>query len=41
MKTRETMPKEFVDSFYKKPPTIKPPPTESPGGEDPVPIGPK
>jgi hypothetical protein len=40
-KTREPMPKEFVDSFYKRPPTEKSHPTERPKEEEPVPIGPK
>jgi hypothetical protein len=40
-KTREPMPKEFVDGFYKRPPTDKSPPPERPKAEEPVPIGPK
>jgi hypothetical protein len=41
VKTREPMPKEFVDTFYKRPPTEKAHPTERPKEEEPVPIGPK
>jgi hypothetical protein len=40
-KTREPMPREFVDGFYKRPPTDKSPPPERPKAEEPVPIGPK
>jgi hypothetical protein len=40
-KTREPMPKEFVDGFYKRPPTDKAHPPERPKEEEPVPIGPK
>jgi hypothetical protein len=40
-KTREPMPKEFVDGFYKRPPTEKSPPPERAKEEEPVPIGPK
>jgi hypothetical protein len=40
-KTREPMPKEFVDGFYKRPPTEKSPPPGRPKEEEPVPIGPK
>lgn len=40
-KTREPMPKEFVDGFYRRPPTETSPPPERPKEEEPVPIGPK
>ena len=40
-KTREPMPKEFVDGFYKRPPAEKAPPPGPPKEEEPVPIGPK
>ena len=41
MKTRDPMTKEFVDSFYKRPPTEKAPPPGPAKEEEPVPIGPK
>jgi len=41
MKTREPMTREFVDGFYKKPPTEKAPPPGPAKEEEPVPIGPK
>lgn len=40
-KTKEPMPKEFVDGFYKRPPTEKSPPPARSKDEEPVPIGPK
>jgi LysM domain-containing protein len=41
MKTRETMPKEFVDGFYGRPRKEKPSPSEPPKEEEPELIGPK
>ncbi|HSB71532.1 MAG TPA: LysM domain-containing protein [Candidatus Methylomirabilis sp.] len=41
MKTHEAMPRDFVDSFYKRPPTEKAPPTGPPKEEEPQLIGPK
>ena len=40
-KTREPITKEFVDSFYKRPPTEKSPPAGPAKGEEPAPKGPK
>jgi hypothetical protein len=41
MKTREPMTREFVDSFYKRPPTEKAPPPGPAKPEEPAPIGPR
>ena len=41
MKTHEAMPKEFVDGFYKRPPTERVPPTGQRKEEEPQLIGPK
>jgi hypothetical protein len=40
-KTKEPMPKEFVDGFYKRTPTEKSPLPARSKDEEPVPIGPK